>query len=190
MADTGYYQARLKSLLDDPSSFAKSPGYQFAVDESLNAAKRSGSAMRGSGNVLAELARRGAGLASQEYGAQVDRMGRLLGQEQQYDLGQGQNRNAATRNANDFSLGTMVADNARRRNEQDFGIGMGQLAGQNWQRGADYDLGRRRIDIEERAQDASSGVNWFNAVTNRGRTAGDLFYQGEDSNRKWYDRFF
>lgn len=172
MADTGYYQARLKGLLDDPSSFTKSPGYQFAVDESLSAAKRSGSAMRGSGNVLAELARRGAGIASQEYGAQVDRMGRLLGQEQQYDLGQEQNRTAATRTANDFALG------------------LGQLSGQNWQRNADYDLGKRRLSMDWDLGSRGADTNWFNAVTNRGRTAGDLYYQGEDNNRKWYDRFF
>lgn len=160
-ANVNSYQERLRALLDNPGSFTESPGYRFAVDQGLQAAQRSGSRMRGSGNVLAELTRLGAGYASQEYGNQVDRMGRLLGQEQQYDIGQTANANTATRNANDFTLGTQANANTRRRNDQDYGLGL-----------------------------SNNSTNWFNAVTGRRRQNADAYFQGDQGNRAWYDRFF
>lgn len=179
MAAVNDYQERLRALLDNPGSFTESPGYRFAVDQGLQAAQRSGSRMRGSGNVLAELTRLGSGYASQEYGNQVDRMGRLLGQEQQYDLGTQANANTATRNANDFSLGQTANANNRRRGDQDFGLGMGRLG-----------IDRGRLSLDSRSADATNSTNWFNAVTNRRRQNADAYFQGDQGNRAWYDRFF
>jgi len=173
------YEARLKALISNPSSIRDTPGYRFNLDQGLEAAQRSGSRMRGSGNVLAELQKLGSGYAESTYGAEVDRLGGLLGQEQQFKLGTDQNTNAATRNANDFTLGRQANDNTRRRGDQDFGIGMGRLG-----------LDRGRLDLEGRNSAASNATNWFNAVTNRGNVAGNLYYRGEDQNQNWYDRFF
>lgn len=173
------YEARLKALISNPSSIRDTPGYRFNLDQGLEAAQRSGSRMRGSGNVLAELQKLGSGYAESTYGAEVDRLGGLLGQEQQFKLGTDQNANAATRNANDFTLGSQANANTLRRGDQDFGLGMGRLG-----------IDRGRLDLEGRNSAASNATNWFNAVTNRGRAASDSYYQGEGNNRNWYDRFF
>lgn len=173
------YEARLRTLLDNPGSVESNPAFRFARDQGLAAAQRSGSAMRGSGNVLAELTKLGTGYASQAYGDEVDRMGRLLGQDQQFQLGTDQNANAATRNANDLTLGTQANANTLRRNNQDFGLGLGRLG-----------VDRGRLALDDRNSGASNATNWFNAVTNRGRAASDSYYQGEGNNRNYYDRFF
>lgn len=78
----------LAGLLTDPSQIQQSAGYQFARDQGEQAINRSAAAkgMLGSGNVLAELAKYGQGMASQEYGNQVNRLSGLLGQSQQYLL--------------------------------------------------------------------------------------------------------
>lgn len=175
------YSNKLKALLEDPASFQKTPGFQFALDTGLGALQRSNSKMRGSGNALAALTQYGTGLANQEYGSQLDRLGNLSGQEQQYDvsqtsnantllLGQEANRNTATRNTNDLSLGREANANTRQRNDYDYTLGS-QANSNNAQRNkwdyeiggrnadnvagrnaADYDLGGRQIDAgQERA---------------------------------------
>jgi hypothetical protein len=128
---------RLAALLNDPSSFENDPSYQFARDQGLSATARSNSAQRGSGNALAALARYGSGLATQGYNQRVDSLGRIAGQDQQYDLGQQQNANTRIRNANDFTLGQAQNENTRTRNANDFTMGT--------QRNQfDYSLGSQR----------------------------------------------
>jgi len=80
---------RLAELLTDPNAIQKTPGYQFAVDQGNQAINRSAAAkgMLNSGSVLAELAKYGQGMASQEYGNQVNRLSGLLGQSQNFILG-------------------------------------------------------------------------------------------------------
>lgn len=173
------YESRLRAVLDNPGSVEDNAAFRFARDQGLSAAQRSGSRMRGSGNVMAELTKLGTGYAAQGYGDEVDRLGRLLGQEQQFKLGTDQNANAATRNANDFTLGTQANANTRRRGDQDFGLGMGRLG-----------VDRSRLALDDRNTSASNATNWFNAITNRGSAAGNLYYRGEDQNANWYDRFF
>lgn len=58
------------------NAFQAGPGYQFAVDQSLQAAQRGASAggMLASGNLLTELQNRGNQLANQEYGGWLDRL--------------------------------------------------------------------------------------------------------------------
>lgn len=112
------YEKQLQGLLTNPGSFQGTPGFQFAFDTGLEGVNRQLAArgMTGSGNQLAEIMKYGTGLAQQDYGNQVDRLGRFSGQQQQYNLGNkqadnsftlgvGQNANTAQRNAWDFNLG-------------------------------------------------------------------------------------
>jgi hypothetical protein len=175
MAQVDFYQNELSNLLKNPGSFQGSPGFQFSLDQGLGAVGRSNSRMRGSGNALAALTNYGTGLAMQDYGNTVDRYGRLLGQEQNYDLGQGQNANQATSIANQFSLGKeqnanqakSIANqfslgqsqnaNAAHANDQQFGLGM-------YRAGNDFSLGS-----EQNANTAQN--NWYNYNLGQGQNA-------------------
>ena len=85
-ADFSGYQNQLNSLLQDPSSFQRTPGYQFAVDQGQQAIERSAAkrGMLNSGNVLAELSKYGQGMANQEYGNQVNTLAGLMGGAQKF----------------------------------------------------------------------------------------------------------
>lgn len=54
-------------------AFQAGPGYQFAVDQGLEAAKRGAGGVQ-SGNLLDELLKRGQGYANQEYGGWLNRL--------------------------------------------------------------------------------------------------------------------
>lgn len=54
-------------------AFQAGPGYQFAVDQGLEAAKRASGGVY-SGNLLDELVKRGQGYANQEYGGWLNRL--------------------------------------------------------------------------------------------------------------------
>lgn len=90
-ADTSTYGTRLKDLMSDPSKITQTPGYQFAVGQGTQAINRSAAArgQLGGGGVLAELAKYGQGMASQEYGKEVDRLSNLMGQAQQFGVQSG-----------------------------------------------------------------------------------------------------
>ena len=79
-----FYTNSLRDLMTDPRSFERTPGFKAALDTGRQAIERSFAAkgMGNSGNVLAELMKYGTGLASQEYGGQVDRLSRLSQYEQ------------------------------------------------------------------------------------------------------------
>ena len=79
-----HWTNRLRKLMTDPSAFQRTPGFKAALDTGTQAIQRSFAArgMGNSGNVLAELMKYGTGLASQEYGGQVDRLSRLSQYEQ------------------------------------------------------------------------------------------------------------
>lgn len=185
MANT-LYENELRKLLEDPNSFSGTPGYQFTRDQALEATKRSNSRQRGSFNALAALMDRGAGLASTEYGNTVDRLGRLVGQEQQFDLGSEANRLTGVRDANaltlgqgridlDRELGTRAANTADTRVGNDFTLGMGGL--DNSRRAADqnFGLGMYRagndfaLGSEQNANTAQN--NWWNYRTNSEQNA-------------------
>ena len=75
----GAYRTRLNSLMDNPDSIANTGAYKFAFQQGNEAVNRN-LAARGllkSGNRLAELTKFGQGLASQQYGAEFDRMANL-----------------------------------------------------------------------------------------------------------------
>ena len=177
MAQVGFYDNELRRLISDPTAMQESAGYQFTRDQAMKAAERAMSKTRGSGGAMAELTKLGAGLASAEYGSQVDRLGRLLGQEQQYDIGQVGN------------------ENARRRGDQDFGLGVARLGADRDARGADYDLGRRRLDLDAARSENEFSLNrdrnaidWFNAGTTRGRARSDNWMNRMTNARSWWDR--
>lgn len=154
MAYNALYENELRKMLTDPGSFQGTPGFQFALDQGLGAINRSNSAQRSSGNVLAQLTKYGTGLAMQDYGNQMGRLGSLQGQAQQYDLGQGQNANQAQSIANQFALGQGQNRNAGQRNWMDFTLGLGQNENTAQRNANDY------------------GVNWLNANANWRNFAG------------------
>jgi hypothetical protein len=145
MAANPLYQNKLTDLLTGANGgYQASPGYQFALDQGIQAAQRSNSAMRNSGATMAALTKYGAGLAAQDYGNTRDFLGRMTGQEQQYGLGQEQNANNRQTADQNFGLGMYRAGN-------DFALGQAQNAN-NW---------------------FSNNTNWFNAQSqDRARTAG------------------
>jgi len=84
--DVSPWMDQLRGIMSDPSKIQQTAGYQFAVDQGNQAINRSAASkgMLGSGNVLAELAKYGQGMGSQEYGNQVNRLSGLIGQAYQY----------------------------------------------------------------------------------------------------------
>lgn len=133
------YGNQLNTLLTNPGSFQGSPGFNFALNTGLDGVARQNSRVRGSGNALAALTQYGTGLAQQDYGNQVDRLGRLQGQQQQYQLGTDSNNNQRQSIDNQYSLGQ--TQNA--------------LSGQRdfW----NYDLGR-----QQNSQSAANARNNWN----------------------------
>lgn len=90
-ADFSGYQNQLQGLLNDPSKIQQTAGYQFAVDQGNQAINRSAAAkgQLNSGGVLAELAKYGQGMASQDYGNQVNRLTGLMQGAQQFGVQSG-----------------------------------------------------------------------------------------------------
>lgn len=160
------YSNLLKKYTTQPGSYTGSPGFQFALDQGLNGvnAKLAAGGMNGSGNQLAELTRYGTGLAMQDYGSTLDRLGKMTGQEQAYDLG-------STKNANDFALGMGRNANDAQQNEWNYDLGLGQNANTADRNQNDY------------------AVNWMNALTNRGRSQSDA-YLGDQSNKLNWSKYY
>jgi len=104
----------LQDLISKPSSFQADPSYQWRLDQGNQAINRSAAAkgMLGSGNVLAELAKYGQGMASQEYGNQFGRLSDLVRQQQNFGLRSGYFSEPA-RTTSGFEGGAMVT----RRNQ-------------------------------------------------------------------------
>lgn len=198
------YENQLQQLLTNPGSFQGTPGFGFARDQGLQAASRSAAArgMRGSGNVLAELTKLGTGYAMQDYGSQVDRLGRLTGQDQANELGKGRlalDDRLGTGQLNlgrdrlgldrqlgndrlslDRDLGFGGLNQRRREGDQSFGLGM-------YRAGNDYELGR-----EGNANTAQN--NWYNYSLGRDRNnlteAGmenDFNNQQQQNGIGWYN---
>lgn len=83
------YEQRLQQLVNDPNSISDSNAYKFRFNQGQQALERGAAAkgMLGSGNTLAALAQYGQGMASDEYGNEVSRLGALSGQRDTYNLG-------------------------------------------------------------------------------------------------------
>jgi len=142
---------RLSSILN--GGFRGTEGYDWIRNQALQATGRQFSNQRGSGNVLAALQDRAAGLAAQDRGNEFTRLAGLLGQEQANTLGN-------LRARNDFTLGTQSNDNTRRANDQQFGLGM--FNGQN-----NFTLGQQRNMNDWYTGWAGAQTNWRNAGTNQ-----------------------
>lgn len=71
--DQSNWNTMYRDLIRDPSKIQQTAGYQFALDQGNQAINRSAAAkgMLNSGNVLAELAKYGQGMASQNYQQQL-----------------------------------------------------------------------------------------------------------------------
>lgn len=76
----GAYRTRLDALMDNPDSIANTGAYKFAFNQGQEALNRQLAAkgLLNSGNRLYELTKFGQGLASQQYGAEVDRLASLV----------------------------------------------------------------------------------------------------------------
>jgi len=79
--DANPWLARLTALLDNPDSVQNSAAYKFRLGQGTKALERSAAArgMLGSGNTLAALQDYGQGMASQEYGNQLNALTGLYG---------------------------------------------------------------------------------------------------------------
>lgn len=179
----GYYEDRLKGLIDQPGSYQATPGFTFARDQGLEAINRNNSATRGSGNVLAELTKYATGLASQDYGNTRDFLGRMTGQDQQFQLGTEQNRLAGEQNDLTRQRDIWSNENTQRGQGMDFGLGMLRETNGN-------DYNRARLALEDRNSGQDTALNWFRAQTDRGTARSNAANAGDTNSRNWYDRFF
>ena len=191
MAMNNLYGNQLNDMLTGANGgYQGTPGFKFAQQMGEQGVNRAMSKQRGSGNALAALSKYNTGLASQDYGTQMDRLGRLQGQEQQYDIGNQQAENTRVGNANQFSLGQTQNENTRtnnlnqyelgsRRADQDFQLGQGQLARGNQSDYWNYDLGRER-NANDAAQQRN---NWNQRGRSSGGYGGNSFVVGSQSGR-------
>lgn len=196
MADVAQYQNRLKSILD--GNFQGTEGFKFALDQGLGAIQGSNSRMRGSGNVLAALTKYGTGLAMQDRGAEIDRLGRLTGQEQSYDLGQQSATLGRDRLSLDDRLGTgqlAIGNEQNRlagvRDANNFTLGTGQNANQatananTAQRNTwDYELGTQQNANTRNANDQNFALGSYRA--NNDFTLGSQ-QNTNTAQRNWWD---
>ena len=90
-SDFGNEQNMLQGLLTDPSKIQETAAYKFRKGQGEQAINRSAAArsMLGSGNVLAELAKYGQNMASQEYDTQANRLADLIRSKQSFGLSSG-----------------------------------------------------------------------------------------------------
>lgn len=108
---TNEYEDQLKSLMANPDSIKDTAAYKFSFDQGKDAIERSAAAkgMLGSGNVLAELAKFGQGLASQQYNTEANRIAGLSTTKNSNNLMQGQLAlGAAKAQGDDYWTGQQV----------------------------------------------------------------------------------
>ena len=207
---TNQYKPQLDNLLTNPGSFSGTPGFQFALDQGMEGVQRSNSAGRNSGNALAALAKYGTGLAQQDYGNQVDRLGRLSNQQDQFNVNTEQNRLTGENNANQFQLGigrnandAQSNVNTAHNNANQFQLGLGQNAnqfelgmGQNantaqnnwWNNENNVTQNSNQAALNQNNFNTNQGrnqIDWFNAGTNRGNSMADQYYAGQRNARDW-----
>ena len=110
-SDFSPYQNQLNNLLRDPSKVQQTAGYQFALDQGNQSINRSAAAkgMLNSGNVLAELAKYGQGMASQQYDTETNRLASLMQNAQQFGLNSGYLDKWKTKIPNEFNTDVVPA---------------------------------------------------------------------------------
>ena len=89
---------KLNTLLQNPSSVASTPGYQFAYNQGLEAVNRTAAAngQLGSGNRLYDLTKFGQGLASQTYNSTISQLSNLLNSNQSPEYSGGYNASVSS----------------------------------------------------------------------------------------------
>jgi hypothetical protein len=103
------YEQRLAALVNNPDSIEGTNAYKFRFNQGQQAVERSAAArgMLNSGNTLAELAKYGQGMASDEYGREFERLSSATGQRNQYNLGMMGSANQELGLRNQYNLGML-----------------------------------------------------------------------------------
>jgi hypothetical protein len=181
---TNIYEDRLKALVNNPNSISDTNAYKFRFNQGQQAIERSAAAkgMTGSGNLLAELANYGQGMASQEYGSEYDRLAGMTGQQKNYILGLigAANQEAAT--ANQFQIGNQG-------NVNQFNLGSQKNM-------IDWNLGTERNSIARMAaeNEALNGARRFSGSStpaptfNPGGFGGSTPQWQQDASRDFFNR--
>ena len=122
----GFYENRLRGYMTDPSSFASDPGFKFALDTGRQAVERSAAArgMGNSGNVLAELMKYGTGLAFQQRGQELDRLGGLAAHQDSMGLANNSANQSALNNWLQYGLNKdrLSLDQSNSQNQYNLGM--------------------------------------------------------------------
>ncbi|AHB50325.1 hypothetical protein W911_14340 [Hyphomicrobium nitrativorans NL23] len=137
-------------------SFRTGPGYQFAVDQATEAAKRNASSlgMLGSGNTMMAIADRSQGLADQEYQRYLDNLFRASGQGQ----------SAATTQA---GLMTGLGDLQYGHNAAKAGLAHGTETG--------VGQSNAQLFADRNAANQAASANTWNAIMGVGNLAAKFF---------------
>jgi len=170
--ENNLYKNQLNSMLTDPNAFQGTPGFKFALNTGLDGIDRKMAAggFSGSGNALAELTKYGTGLAQQDWGNQVDRLGHLSGQEDQLGLGQGQLANANRMTDNAFQQ----TANARENNLWNYDINKEQNSNMASNNQNNFNLGQQR-----------NATDWYGAQTQRGTAESNAWNLGQRTQQDW-----
>lgn len=132
MTGTGQPTGQPTTTIPDFGSFYASPGYQFRMDEGnrqINA-NRAARGMLGSGDTLRELTRYGQGVASEEWGNQLNQLFNLAGLGQTSTASSGaQGMNYANMAGNNALLAGQARASAYGTQANAWGGALGQLGG-------------------------------------------------------------
>lgn len=176
---TNPYDSRLNDLLSGNTDVSSQPWFKSGYNLGLNALNASNSAMRGSGNALAALMKFGTDYGQKGFMDYANFLQQGQNNQNQFNLGLGQNENTATRNANDYSLGQAQNANTAQRNAWDYALGQGQNAIGMTNARNNFALGQQ--------QNANTAMNnWWNYDVNRtnaNTNAGSA--QSNDWWRRW-----
>jgi len=185
MDDTGpsnLYQTKLAQMTNGQFT-PDDPSYQFRFQQGQQAAERSAAArgLLNSGNAAIELQQYGQGMASQEYGAQFNRMLQgLSGVETAYDAQMGRLMKMAGVDIDPTAGGRLNVDQGQ------LGVGQGKLGLDAQQIANQYDIERRKLEFAQ--NNPQSPANWMSvfaptsgASSNYQPLSWDAYFAGKDS---------
>jgi hypothetical protein len=150
-----FYQQKLQAMSSGQFS-PDDPSYQFRFDQGQKAAERSLAArgLLNSGNAALELQQYGQGAASQEYGAQFNRMLQGLGGvEDAYDSQMGRLMKMAGVDIDPTAGGRLNVA------QGELGVGQSKLGLDAQQTANQYDIERRKLEFA--SQNPQSAANWM-----------------------------
>lgn len=181
----GYYANALRQFMDNPGGYESSPGYQARLDKSLEAVKRAGSSMLGSGNYLSALMDTARSGVADDYDREFARRKGLADSEQQGDLAEGQLNLQGElgrgnlglgfyRAGNELDLGARAADNADTRAWYDYSLGSQQNNNTAAANANNYNVAQGR-----------NAIDWYNAGTQRGSARSNDWWNQDQSQQNW-----